>query len=146
MLTLINILVVRRLTLWGIMIDVGLLYPDDSGWRINCMWKFDCFHQHPTLPRTIPLGLWDPLLTAILRWSYLHFPSWSTALLTWVPCCTYGILCVCPCCSWECRVPAVHSHHSQLPSSSSWRCSHSDIWGRVGDSLCHQFNLLNSLA
>lgn len=79
MLTLINILVVRRLTLGDIMIDVGLLYPNDSGWRINRMWKFDCFHQHPTLPRTIPLGLWDPLLTAILRWSYLHFPSWSTA-------------------------------------------------------------------
>lgn len=57
MLILINILVVRRLTLWDITIDVGLLYPNYSGLRINCMWKFDFFHQHPTLLRIVPLGL-----------------------------------------------------------------------------------------
>lgn len=62
MFILINILLVWMLTLWGIMINMGFLNPNYSGVQINCIWEFDCFNQHATLLRTVPLRLLEPLL------------------------------------------------------------------------------------
>lgn len=103
-------------------------------WIANklCMkiWLFSSVYDSP---KNRPLRTIRSIVNYYLEMIILTLSFLEHMLLTRVSCYMHSMLLLGLCYAWEWRVYAAHA---QLPSNSSLRCSHSDIWGGVGDSLC----------